>query len=331
MSVKKSLTVAVLHNQVGTDSTRDELDVIVQVNAVIQSLSELGYDPVVVPLSLNFEATANRLKSINPEFVFNLVESVDGSGRLIYFAPALLDKMGYIYTGSCTNTLYLTTNKPLAKSWMHWHNIATPAWTLINRSSRAEPDFKPPYILKPVWEDASVGLDAASVFDSRDRLHKHIRKNQEKNGEWFAEAYIPGREFNISILANSDGAEILPVAEIEFVDYPADRPKIVDYRAKWETESFEYQHTVRSFDFSAVDELLLADLRMITRQCWNIFNLHGYARVDFRVDEQGKAWVLEINANPCISPDSGFAAAAERAGLEYTTVIKRIIEDIPLS
>ncbi|TFG95506.1 MAG: hypothetical protein E4H13_13325, partial [Calditrichales bacterium] len=165
-------------------------------------------------------------------------------------------------------------------------------------------------------------------FQSKIDLLNQINSHPHRNGEWFVESYIPGREFNISILADNGKPEVLPVAEIEFVDFPPDKPMIVDYRAKWETDSFEYQHTVRSFDFPDTDESLFAELRVITAKCWEIFDLRGYARVDFRVDENGKPWVLEINANPCISPDSGFVAAAERAGINFNTVIKRIINDM---
>jgi len=329
MSRNKPATVAVLHNEVGSDSSPDDLDVITQVNVVSQALNALNYDPVSVPLSLNLQAACDRLNSLKPLFVFNLVESIAGTGRFIYFAAALLDRMRYPYTGSGTDALYVTTNKPLSKSRMRSFEIATPDWILIDTSVRQEPDFEPPYILKPVWEDASVGLDVSSVIHTRTELRQHKFGNAAKNGDWFAETYIPGREFNISILADERKPEILSVAEIEFLDFPEDRPKIVDYRAKWEADSFEYQHTIRRFDFLREDEPLLSQLREITLKCWRIFNLHGYARVDFRIDHDGKPWVLEINANPCISPDSGFVAAAERSGLCFNTIIQRIINDIP--
>ena len=101
------------------------------------------------------------------------------------------------------------------------------------------------------------------------------------------------------------------------------------YRAKWATDSFEYEHTRRSFDFSPPDEPLLRQLADIAKHCWDAFDLCGYARVDFRVDQAGQPWVLEVNANPCLSPDGGFVAAAEQSGLDYNGLIDRIIRDIP--
>ena len=154
-----------------------------------------------------------------------------------------------------------------------------------------------------------------------------LRRAERLGGEVFAEAYIAGREFNLSVLAGPDGPEVLPPAEIHFVDYPDDRPRIVGYRAKWDSDSFEYHHTPRSFDFPPPDAPLLAELCRLARACWDLFGLRGYARVDFRVDETGQPWVLEINANPCLSPDAGFGAAAERAGLSFPAVIARILAD----
>ena len=101
----------------------------------------------------------------------------------------------------------------------------------------------------------------------------------------------------------------------------------VGYRAKWDEGSFEYGSTPRSFDFPPDDAALLATLKRLSLACWEIFGLRGYARVDFRVDAEGKPWVLEINTNPCLSPDAGFMAAAGRAGLSRNDVVRRIIAD----
>jgi D-alanine-D-alanine ligase len=120
---------------------------------------------------------------------------------------------------------------------------------------------------------------------------------------------------------------VLPPAEIDFVDYAPDKPKVVGYRAKWDADSFEYHHTPRRFDFPAEDASLLRQLTAIAKDCWRILGVRGYVRVDFRLDRDGKPWVLEVNANPCLSPDAGFFAAAQRAGLGFEQVIERILAD----
>jgi len=102
---------------------------------------------------------------------------------------------------------------------------------------------------------------------------------------------------------------------------------VVGYRAKWDADSFEYHHTPRRFDFPSPDRPLLVHLETLARDCWELFDLGGYARVDFRVDEQGQPWVLEINANCCLSPDAGFAAAVERGNIPFNEAVRRILND----
>ena len=120
---------------------------------------------------------------------------------------------------------------------------------------------------------------------------------------------------------------VLPPAEMCFNNYSESTPRILGYKAKWEENSFEYKNTSRSFNFEEQDLLLLEDLRVIAQKCWQIFGLRGYARVDVRVGNDHIPKVIEINANPCIAPESGFIAACKEAGLTETEVIRRIIED----
>jgi D-alanine-D-alanine ligase len=120
---------------------------------------------------------------------------------------------------------------------------------------------------------------------------------------------------------------VLPPAEIVFEGYGPDRPRIVDYRAKWDADSFEYTHTPRRFEFPETERLLLKRLTETALAAWRCFGLAGYARVDFRVDDGGRPWILEVNANPCLSPDAGFAAALERAGIPFAMAVDRILGD----
>ena len=180
-----------------------------------------------------------------------------------------------------------------------------------------------------MWEHASIGLDAEAVVEAAsDRLLETLmaQRKRKLGGACFAEAYIEGREFNIAILDGSEGPQVLPPAEIIFEGYPSERARIVDYQAKWDTASYAYHHTPRCFDFDAVDDGLLEQLRNLSRECWDLLGLRGYARVDFRVDHHERPWILEINANPCLSPDAGFAAAVRQAGLTMTDAVGRIVD-----
>jgi D-alanine-D-alanine ligase len=327
---RRSSRVAVVYGAVAADAAPDEQDVLVEVDTVQQALTALGFAPVAVPLTLDLEAVRRRLLHLRPAFVFNLVESVEGLGRLIHLAPALYESLGLPYTGAGSEAMYLTSNKPLAKRLLAAAGIATPPGVQPATQGLSTPDFPGPYIVKSVWEHASIGIDDSSVVDDARKLATIARKRQRRfGGEWFAERFIDGREFNLSLLGGPDGIELLPPAEMLFVDYPAGKRRIVDYAAKWHAGSFEFCNTVRRFEFDEADRPLLARLEDVARSCWRLFGLSGYARVDCRVDAAGRPWVLEINVNPCLSPDAGFAAAAARSGLDLPAVARRIIAALP--
>lgn len=324
---RRSRKVVLLHGAVAPDAGPDEQDVLVEVETVRRILADLGYAPVAVPVSLDLEAVRRRLLDLRPAFVFNLVESIDGQGRLIHLAPALLDSLGLPYTGAGTEAMFLSSNKLAAKRLLATAGIDTPAWAEEGPPESCPP-FPGPYIVKSVWEEASIGIDGGSVVADPRRLSGVIRRRRRQfGGEWFAERFIDGREFNLALLAAPDGVELLPPAEMQFRDFPPGKPRIVDYAAKWDPESFAYHNTVHRFDFPESDRALLARLEAVARACWRLFGLRGYARVDVRVDSAGRPWVLEVNANPCISPDAGFAAAAARGGLDLASVIRRILAD----
>jgi len=249
MKRRRPRRVAVLYGAVAADAAPDEQDVLVEVETARAALAALGFAPVAVPVTLDLEAARARLLHLKPAFAFNLVESVDGQGRLIHLAAALLDSLGIPYTGAGHDAVFLTSKKTLSKRMLAGAGLPTAPW----------------------WE---------------------------------------------------------PPAEMTFVGFPEGKARIVDYAAKWHEDSFEYNNTVRRFEFGPEDAALIGSLREIALACWRLFGLTGYARVDFRVDAAGVPYVLEINVNPCLSPDAGFAAAAARAGLDREQVVARIVSDL---
>jgi D-alanine-D-alanine ligase len=332
--------IVIVHNAVSAASAPDEQDVLVQADAVSEALRSLGHDVETLPCNLDLASIQCRLESLDPDLVFNVVESLDGHGRLIHLFPALLDAIKLPYTGSQTEAIWMTSHKVMAKRHMLAAGIPTPVWLgpyPKDVTSALYP--KPPssadgsarnWIIKSLWEHASVGLESDSIVSKapeKDIFGELSKCAIRLGGACFAEEYIHGREFNLSVLAGPDGTRVLPPAGIVFEGYDTSRPLIVGYRAKWKEDSYEYRHTRRRFEFDSEDESLLAVLKELALQCWQVFGLRGYARVDFRVDDTGKPWILEINANPCISPDAGFAAAANVAGIDFTQAVDRIIRD----
>jgi len=323
------MKITIIYADVPDEAGKDEQDVLVQAEAVHRSLSAMGHEPSLLPVTLDLKKTEADLGRIRPDLVFNLVESLAGTGRFIHFAPALLEHLSIPFTGAGSESLYITTGKILSKERLRYAGIATPGWIAGNRQTGSDINFDPPYMIKPAWEDASIGLDDASIVYDRANLARVFREKADRFGNCFIESFIDGREFNVSLLAGEHGVQVLPVAEILFKDFPADKPRILGYDAKWETGSFAYRNTPRNFDFPEKDNVLLEQLADISRRCWDIFDLRGYARVDFRIDRDSKPWVIEINANPCISPDAGFTAAVDRAGLSYDRMIERILKNTP--
>jgi D-alanine-D-alanine ligase len=261
--------------------------------------------------------------------VFNIVETLASMGSLIYFAPSILDTLRIPYTGCGTQAVFQTSNKPLAKKIMRHAYISTPDW-IEHDGFCSQKDNAKTYLIKSSWEHASIGLDENSIigYTSKAKILKEMKRRKEKlGGSCYAEAYIDGREFNVALISGKNGVKVLPIAEMLFMDYAPDKLKIIDYKAKWDADSFEYNNTIRKFDFHKEDANIISSLREIALRCWDLFSLRGYARVDFRVDNNGKPWVLEINSNPCLSRDAGFAAALQQAKIKYHEAIGLIINN----
>jgi D-alanine-D-alanine ligase len=328
MSQKK---VAIIYGRVDSSAAADEQDVLVQVRTVRAALQALGHEAFDVPLTLDLGVAAAVLKAAAPLIAFNLAETIDGKGSLIHLAPSLLDSLGIPYTGAPSEAILLTSHKLLAKRSLAAGAIATPAWATAEEALAGEVDFDVPWIVKSIWEHASIGMEDSAVVRSREELAVELKRRspREKGSSLFVEQYIDGREFNCALLCGAEPAEpqSLPPAEISFVGYPEGKPRVVGYKAKWVEDSFEYGSTPRRFEFPQEDVPLLGEMRMLSMQCWHHFGLRGYARVDFRVDAAGRPWVLEINTNPCLSLDAGFMAAAGQAGLSIVDVVQRIVSD----
>lgn len=341
----RPIRIAILHQQVAEDSLSAETDVLDQVMSVQQSLLRQGFGTAVIECTMELDRLVDKISASNCQLVFNLVESMGGTDRLMPMVPSLLDQQQIPYTGASSAALIATTHKVAAKQALHQAGLPTPAWFCPLSRNRSLPagneaslcssvPSKSPrlqrVILKAIWEHASFALDEGAVVNtdgSRSLLRTAIRNRQALIGcPVFAEEFIEGREFNLSIIGSPDQPWVLPPAEIDFSGFLPEQLKIVGYRAKWDTSSFEYRNTPRRFDFPQHDRRLLKELKSLALSCWKLFELSGYARVDFRVDRLGRPWILEVNANPCLTPDAGFAAALQQAGLSYDAGICWIVD-----
>lgn len=320
----------VLESTVEADCPQVEIDELRENSEEIgASLEALGYRTEIVPCPLDTALVRDHLTELNPSVVFNLVDSIEGKGNLVSLAPMLLAHMGLPYTGATALATSVSCDKIVAKQILRAQKLRTAPWLTEAEILAGGPELEMPYILKSTTEHASFGIFADSIVENRAELAaRHEEKRQKFGGEWFAEAYIDGREFNLSVLAQENGAAVLPPAEIVFTsDFPQDKPHIVDYCAKWHEESAESIGTVRNFDFTARDAKLLGGLKETALACWDAFALTGYARVDYRIDPKGVAYVLEVNCNPFLTAKEGFGAAAARMGLSFTDALRAIVAD----
>ncbi|HSA32539.1 MAG TPA: ATP-grasp domain-containing protein [bacterium] len=320
--------IALLHNPIPPDARPDDADLIEEIRAVSGALHELGRPHATVVFDTDLSRVRRELDALRPEAVFNLVESFDGKGALQYLAPALLEQWGFRYTGGTAESLFLTTDKLLAKEFFTLKGIPTPDLFATGRCEQMMTGAR--YIVKPVDEDASLGIGPDSIIAPANAAELRAlieRKDREHGVRHFAEQFIDGREFNLTVLGLNGAPQVLSPAEIQFIGFGDTRPKIVDYRAKWDENSFECENTRRSFDLPPEDAPLLARLADIAVRCWRDLRLAGYARVDLRVDGAGTPWVLEVNVNPCIAPDGGVAAACARDGIGYAAFIERVLAE----
>jgi len=317
--------VLVLHSDVAPDAPPDELDTLWQADAITEALADRGHAVSKAAWVKGDEPLRRLIGDHAPEAIFNVVEAVDGSGLLAVDVPKILDGIGVPYTGAGYEELVKAGNKPLAKGLLRDAGLSTPDWAV-------PPDWKQLHngtrmIVKSALEDCSLGLDDGAIVAGLDAVRaRHAFCTEKFGGQWFAEAYIEGREFNVAVFADENGEpSVLPLAEMMFHEWQPDRPRIVGWQAKWDDDSFESTRTQREFGADENEPALAKEIRALAQAAWKSVGLTSYARVDIRVDEKGRPTVLELNPNPCLSPDAGFAAAAERVGMNYADLMERIL------
>lgn len=325
-----TMRIGVIHNQPipeGEPNWESSVDVMVQVEAITAALTELGHKPVTIPFTRDLVSFIKCLQQEKPAFVFNLCESVDEDPHLIGHPAAVLELLNLPFTGSSSVALTVSTDKLLVKRLLVAAGIRTTPFFYFENGDVPKPlELKFPLIMKPRWQDASIGIDQESIILNGKGLKKTLGDYFRRFGPLLVEEYIEGREFNVSLLGDPV-ARIMPLAEIDFSDFPPNLFKIVGYRAKWDEESAEYRSTRRVFPDDLSPDLART-IRRVARDCFKLFGLRDYGRVDLRVDYRGRVNVLEVNANPCLSPDAGFTAAVTRADLDYRGMVGELVDQV---
>ena len=300
----------------------DNLATISTARELAKHYEQLGYSNVIRHFDYLPSAFKTAVEIENPDCVFNLVESVSGTSRLIHVPPIYLEELRLPYTGCPAHAIELSNDKVLAKRILTMLNAPTPRWGLPKTITTDQPGT---WIVKAQHEHASYGMTQKNVVEGTAAAVELAHELADEHKiEWIIEEYIIGREFNVSMVEGPTGPRLLPIAEIVFENYTPDLHKIIDYKAKWDEQSFEYKNTVRRYDFPASDRKLLKALEDISLKVWAGFDLRGWARVDYRIDANGNPFVVDVNANPDLSLDAGFMTAAGRAKITPHEAIRMI-------
>ncbi len=303
------------------------------VHSLKKSLKAIGHEPVIIPLDMNgsdhkysMGKFFSRIKNSGVDVVFNICEDVNGNSQTEINIPAILNLLNIPYTGSDIFSLVMTNDKQKTKHILVRERIPTPRYRIYHSSQKISYPLKFPAIVKPNNEDGSFGIDSGAVVHNTEELQKRVAYIlQEFRQPALVEEFMDGRELHVSIFGNYPEIEILPVSEIVFENFPEGKPKITDYNAKWLEESEEYKNTPVKCP-AELDPHLEEKIRRIAIKCAEIFRFRDYGRVDIRLDSKGKPHVLEVNANPDISPKAGYMRSFLATGRTYEDFVNSIVK-----
>ncbi len=299
-----------------------------EVAAVELALRELGYSAFATAIRY-FSELQTALLTYSPDLVFNLCEGLNGHSAFESHIAAILELQGIPFTGNQSLTLSLARNKNLAKMIMRSSGILTPDWICCKEIPRRLPKgLHFPLICKPACEDASLGiLSDAVVHDFPGLIRKLDKLLPDYSQEGIlVEEFIPGREFNVALLPEVSGIRALPPAEIDFSGLKNDQQKIVSYSAKWLEDDELYRNTP-SFCPTDLPQSLKSGLQDIALSVHQALEANSYGRVDIRLDEKGRIFVLEYNPNPDITPGAGFSKALDAGNIPYPEFVQKILQE----
>lgn len=289
------------------------------------AVDELGHEKRYVGLSSDLQVLRDSIEEFRPHIVFNLLEEFHDSPLYDFSIVAYLELLRQPYTGCNPRGLMLSHDKVLTKKILAYHRILTPSF-FVCRLGKRVPRYKLsfPMIVKSATEDASLGISAASVVHTPERLEERIQYVHDQIGtDALVEEYIEGRELYLGVLGN-ERLTTLPVREIDFSKLPANVPKIASQRVKWDLK-FAEKYDIRSDFFVSDDPILSAKIAEFGKRIYRRLHLSGYARLDLRLQSDGALYLLEANANPNISFGEDFPEAAAKTGLTYPALIQRIL------
>ncbi len=293
---------------------------------IFESLEKLGHQAFYQVLD-GTAASLLALAKCDADMVFNLVESFAGDDTKDFNVAAYLDLLQIPYTGAGPHACLLAQDKALAKKIFAFHGIRSPFFATSYRGKIDHAhDIAFPLIVKPAWEDGSIGIDAGAVVGSLKELMHRIEYIQEEfDSPALIEEYIEGREIYGAVLGSYENAEALPLVEWDLSKLPKGTPKIASYELKFEKETEAYKLTAARVAEDLEEETAVR-LASTAVAAYRALKLRDYGRIDMRLSEKGEVYVIEANPNPWLSSKQEFAMAARKSGRSYTQLIGEIVE-----
>lgn len=290
-----------------------------------EAIQSLGYEVTLIPLQRSLLNFLGRLREVNPDALVNLCEGFYGRPQWESNVAGIFELMGLAFTGNASKTLAFCQNKHKAKAVLRSCDLPTAPSRIVFTGE--EPfDLKFPVIVKPNQEDASLGIYPESVVRDEEAYRRQVRRvlaNYRQPA--IVEPYIDGREFNVSVMEDGK-VTALPVSEIDFSAMPAGQPRICSYEAKWFEDHPLYEKTPPICP-APVDDELRARLQGLAVDAFRAMECRDYARVDFRMDGRGRVFILEVNPNPDISLNAGYARALGAAGIGYASFWGQMVQN----
>jgi len=315
----------ILYNNLGEEKDQN-IDIYKDIRLIAEAIEERGDSVTKIMVDNNIRGVVAHLLDNRPEYIFNLCEEVENNSWGEIYVAGIIELLKIPYTGSGPFCLALSLNKAKSKDILKCNEIPVPDYQVFNsENEELKLELKFPLIVKPLYEDGSFGIEKSSVVNNTEELKNQVKKKREEFNELvIVEQYIEGREINVAVLGNKDYIEIMPISEIDYSTMPDFIPKICTYSAKWEKESIEYKASVPVCPAKLTEEQkeILKDTAI---RVYKLMDCKDYARVDIRLSKENIPYVIDINPNPCISPDSGIIRSARVSGLEYNDFIDKII------
>ncbi len=296
--------------------------VLVEVKAVHDALEKLGYTVEKVSLLSPLEKAREIIAQLKTDVVFNLFEGFAGRPETEATVAGILAQVGFSYTGCAAPALELALDKAKAKTILQKFGIPTPDFQVLVPENINQFRLKLPCIVKPAAEDASHGVTEQSIVNDLTSLEVQVRFVTESYGKALIEEFIDGREFNVTVMGNNQ-PEVFPISEIVYT-LPEGYPRILTFEAKWEPDSLYFKSSMPVCP-AQIDESIRHQINNAASAAFKALGCSGYARVDFRMGNDGVPQVIEVNPNPDLSPGYGVALQSRVAGMSYARMIEKII------